>query len=59
MQSLSIPIVSSETVRGTRAAGISSPIIFSQGKKQMVNSTEKVFFFFRININKRCVRGSE
>lgn len=43
MQSLSVPIVPSETMRGTRAAGGSSPIIFSQGKKQMVNSTEKIF----------------
>lgn len=44
MQSLSVPIVPSEATRGTQAAGGSSPIIFSQGKKQMVNSTEKNFF---------------
>jgi hypothetical protein len=33
---------------GEQAAGVSSPIIFSRGKKQMVNSIEKHFFFLEL-----------
>lgn len=46
MQSLSVPLFLLRGRRGgPQAARVSFPIIFSQGKKQMVNSTEKNIFF--------------